>query len=131
MIFVNLPVRDLATSRAFYEALGFSTHEGFSDDRTAAIVVDEDIVVVLQTRERFADLVTGEVGDPSGATTATHCLSATDREEVDRLVATALDAGGRPWLPAREDGLRYTGSFTDPDGHVWEVMWMDQLHVVN
>jgi predicted lactoylglutathione lyase len=131
MIFVNLPVRDLEAARAFYTALGFGVHEGFSDERTAAVVVDESIVVVLSTREAFAELVAGQVGDPAEATTAVHCLSADSREEVDDLVATALDAGGRPWLPARSDGLRYTGSFTDPDGNVWEAMWMDQLHVVN
>jgi predicted lactoylglutathione lyase len=131
MIFVNLPVRDLAAARAFYEALGFGVHAGFTDEQTAAIVVDDDIVVMLHSDDRFAELVSGEVGDPSASTTATYCLSAASREEVDELVATALDAGGRSWLPARSDGLRYTGSFTDPDGHVWEVMWMDQLHVVN
>ena len=131
MIFVNLPVQDVDRARTFYAALGHSVHEGFSDERSAAIVVDESIVVVLHTPDRFADLVAGEVGDPARTTTAVHCLTAQSREEVDSTVAAALDAGGRPWQPVRQDGLRYTGSFTDPDGNAWQVMWMDQQHVVN
>jgi predicted lactoylglutathione lyase len=131
MIFVNLPVQDLGRARSFYEALGHRIHEGFSDERSAAVIVDENIVVMLYTPDRFADLVVGEVGDPARTTTAVHCLTTQDRDEVDSTVAAALAVGGRPWLPARSDGLRYTGSFTDPDGNVWEVMWLDQQHVVN
>jgi uncharacterized protein len=131
MLFVNLPVQDLGTSRAFYESLGLRVHEHFSDERTTAIVVADDIALMLHSRDRFAEQVAGEVGDPAAGTTAVLCLTVDSREEVDRLVAAALDAGGRPWLPAREDDLRYIGSFADPDGHVWEVMLMGQQHVVN
>jgi len=131
MIFVNLPVQDLGRARSFYEAIGYGIHEGFSDDRTAAVTVDENIVVMLHTADRFADLVAGEAGDPARTTTAVHCLTAESREEVDAAVAAALDAGGRPVLPAREDGLRYVGSYADPDGNAWEIMWLDQQHVVN
>ena len=131
MLFVNLPVRDLPTARAFYEALGFSVQEHASDEQTAAIVVDENIVVTLQTPDRFAGLVAGEVGDPARATTAVHALTVDSRTGVDELVARALAAGGRAWLPARDGGSRYTASFADPDGNPWEIVWLDQLHVVN
>ena len=69
--------------------------------------------------------VTGEVGDPAQATSVLACLSADSREEVDRLVSTAIAAGGKPWLPAQDHGVMYGASFADPDGNVWEVMWMD------
>jgi predicted lactoylglutathione lyase len=131
MIFVTLPVRDLPTLRAFYEALGFRVDEHSSDGRTAAVVVDDTIVVKLMTREAFGELAAGEVGDPAAATTVVNCLTVSDRALVDEVVATALASGGKPWLPARDEGTTYTGSFTDPDGHVWQLMWMDQLHVVN
>jgi predicted lactoylglutathione lyase len=131
MLFINLPVQDLGRARDFYEALGHRVHEGFSDETSVAVVIDDSIVVVLCTAERFAGLVAGGAGDPARTTTAVHCLTAGTREEVDAAVSTALDAGGRPWLPAREDGLRYVGSYTDPEGNPWEVMWLDQLHVVN
>lgn len=131
MIFVTLPVRDLPGSRSFYEALGFRVNEHSSDETTAALVVDDTIVVKLVTREAFAELVAGEVGDPAAATSVVNCLTVTDRTVVDELVARALASGGTPWLPARDEETTYTGSFSDPDGHVWQLMWMDQLHVVN
>jgi predicted lactoylglutathione lyase len=131
MIFVTLPVADLAAARSFYEGLGYRINEHSSDETTAAVVVDDTIVVKLLTREAFAELAPGEVGDPSRTTTVVHSLTVPDRQDVDDLVAKALAAGGRPAVAARDAGPTYTGSFTDPDGHVWQVVWMDQLHVVN
>jgi predicted lactoylglutathione lyase len=130
MIFLSLPVSDLGAARAFYEGLGFRINEYSSDDRTASVVVDENIVVTLQTRDRFAELAGGDAGDPSRPT-AVPCLTVEDRGEVDDLVAKAVAAGGSERGPAREEDARYTGSFTDPDGNVWQVLWLDQLHVVN
>jgi predicted lactoylglutathione lyase len=129
MIFLRLPVGDLPAARAFYEGLGFRINEYSSDERTVSVVVDENIVLTLQTRDRFAELG-GVAGDPSRPT-AVPCLTVEDRAEVDDLVAKAVAAGGREWLPAREEEARYTGSFTDLDGNVWQVLWLDQLHVVN
>ncbi|MGY2067881.1 VOC family protein [Blastococcus sp. SYSU DS0619] len=125
MIFVNLPVADRDRADAFYGALGFRRNDQFSDERCVSYAVEENIAVMLLTRERFADFVTGEVGDPAQATSVLNCLSAGSREEVDRLVATAIAAGGKPWLPAQDHGVMYGASFADPDGNVWEVMWMD------
>ncbi len=131
MLFVNLPVRDVEVARSFYEALGFTFHRLDSDEGSASMVVDESIVVRLLARDRFAELVTGEVGDPTSGPTVLLSLTADSRAEVDDLVARALGAGGRPWLEARDTASDHTGSFTDPDGHVWEIRWIDQLHVVN
>ena len=125
MIFVNLPVTDLAASRSFYTALGFHVNEAFSDGQAAAIVVSETIVIMLVARDRFAEFVTGPVGDPRDGPTAITCLNAESPEEVDRLVGTALASGGSAWLPKMEDGPMYGHSFADPDGHVWEVIHMD------
>lgn len=125
MIFVNLPVSDLKASRAFYTGLGFTVNEMFSDDSAASIVVSDAIVVMLLTRERFGDFVTGPVGDPRAATTSIMCLSADSPQEVDDLVQRALASGGGEWLPRMQEGPMYGHSFTDPDGHVWEVLHMD------
>jgi uncharacterized protein len=126
MVFLNLVVRDLEAARAFYAGLGFSFNEQFSDDKTTSVVVDENIVVMLLTRERFADFVPGgQVGDPAQAPTALHALSCGSREEVDELVSRALAHGGKPWMPPQDHGFMYGASFADPDGHVWEPMWMD------
>ncbi len=131
MLFVKLPVRDLPAARAFYEALGFRVEETSSDAGEAAVVLGDELVLALHTRERFAALLPGEAGDPAQAPTVVHTLTADNRADVDDRVARALAAGGRPGLPAREADARYTGSFADPDGNVWEIVWIDQLHVVN
>jgi predicted lactoylglutathione lyase len=130
MIFVSLPVQDLSRARAFYEGLGFRINEYSSDDRTASVVVDENIVVTLQTRQRFAEIVGVEAGDPTRPT-AIPCLTVERRAEVDDLVAQALAAGGTERQPARDEGFRYTATLADPDGNLWQISWLDQLHVVN
>jgi uncharacterized protein len=129
MIFVNLPVADLDRAKAFYAGLGFSFNEQFSDERTASVVISESIVVMLLTRDRFADFVVGSVGDPAEATTALNALSVDSREEADDLLSRALAHGGKPWQPAQDLGFMYGTSFTDPDGHVWETVWMDPAQI--
>jgi len=124
-IFVNLPVTDLDRAKAFYAGLGFTFNEQFSDERTASVVIEENIVVMLLTRDRFADFVPGEVGDPAQATSVLNALSAASRAEVDDLYARAIASGGKPWQPAQDHGFMYGTSFTDPDGNVWEAIWMD------
>jgi predicted lactoylglutathione lyase len=125
MIFINLPVADLDRAAAFYAALGFGFNEQFSDERTASVVISDQIVVMLLTRDRFADFVPGEVGNPGEATSVINALSVESREEADELLSRALASGGRPWQPAQDDGFMYGTSFTDPDGHVWETVWMN------
>jgi predicted lactoylglutathione lyase len=105
MIFVNLPVADRDRAEAFYAALGFRLDEQFSDEKCASFVIEQNIAVMLLTRDRFADFVTGEVGDPSQATSVLNCLSAGSRDEVDEMVAKAIAAGGKPWQPGRDHGF--------------------------
>lgn len=128
MIFVNLPVSDLERSKAFFTALGFTFDARFSDESAAALVIEEgSIHSMLLTRERFASFLPDgvEVADPTQATGALLALSAESRADVDALVDKALAAGGSPWKDAQDYGAMYGRSFRDPDGHVWEVMWMD------
>jgi predicted lactoylglutathione lyase len=126
MIFVNLPVADLEATRTFYTALGFSLNAEYSDDSCACVVISDTIVVMALDRERFADFVAGPVGDPADGPTVINCLSAESPAEVDHLVSTALAHGGKPWLDKMEQGPVYGHSFADPDGHVWEVLHMQQ-----
>ena len=130
MIFVNLAVSDLDRAKAFYAGLGFSFNEQFSDENTASVVVSDAVVVMLLTRERFADFVPGgTVGDPAAPTAVLNALSVDSREEADALLARALEHGGKPWQPAKDMGFMYGTSFTDPDGHVWETVWMDPAQI--
>ncbi|CAN5870056.1 VOC family protein [soil metagenome] len=125
MIYINLPVADIAATRRFFAKLGFEFNPMFSDEHTAAMVVEENIVVMMLDRSRFADFVTGEISDPSSATEVLLCLSAESREEVDTMLAAAFDAGATPWKDVMDDAPMYGGSLQDLDGHVWEVLHMD------
>ncbi|MGY1750540.1 MULTISPECIES: VOC family protein [unclassified Modestobacter] len=124
-IFVNLPVTDLERAKAFYAALGFTNNARFTDDTAAAMVIEENILVMLLTREKFAGFLAGPIGDPAQATSVLNAISAADRAECDDLLARALAAGGKPWMPAQDHGFMYGTSFADPDGNVWEAAWMD------
>lgn len=126
MIFVNLPVRDLAAAQEFFTRLGFSFNPEFSGSSCACMVVDRNIFVMLLAEDRFAELITGEISDARRSTEVLLCLTVDSREQVDRTVATAIAAGGRPWKPAFEAGPMYGGSFQDLDGHVWELMYAAQ-----
>ncbi len=125
-IFVNLPVADLAASKAFFGTLGFAFDEKFTDDSCACMVVSEQAYVMLLDRARFADFTGKPVADARTSTEAILCLSAASREEVDSLADTALGAGASPANDPMDHGFMYGRSFNDPDGHLWEVMWMSQ-----
>ena len=126
MIFVNLPVEDLEASKRFFGQLGFEFNPEFTDDKATCMVVDQNIFVMLLVKERFRDFINDEIADTSQATETLTCISADSREEVDEMLEKALAAGGRPWKPVMEEGPMYGCSFQDPDGHVWEILHMEQ-----
>ena len=125
MLFVNLPVRDVQAAAAFWAALGFSSDPRFCDERTTNVVLEDGVVVMLLERSRFAEFVPGRVADPAAGPGALYALSVDGRDAVDALADQALAAGAQPWRPAQDHGFMYGRSFADPDGHVWEVMWME------
>ncbi|MEV1086623.1 VOC family protein [Streptomyces microflavus] len=129
MIFVNLPVRDLATSKGFFEKLGYGINPQFSDDKTACVVLSDTIFVMLLTEPRFKDFTKKDIADASRTTEVILALSADSREKVDELADAALAAGGFPAGETQDLGFMYGRSFQDPDHHIWEVMWMDPAAV--
>ena len=125
MLFVNLPVADVARSARFWSLLGFAENPQFADDLTTNVVVDDNIVVMLLAHPRFAQVVDGATAQPGSAPAAVFALSADSRSAVDALADRALTAGAVAWKLAQDRGFMYSRSFTDPDGHRWEVMWVD------
>lgn len=132
MIFLNLPTADVAKGSAFFSALGWERNAQFSDDSTASHVIDDNIVVMLLSHEKFSSfLKPGMTLAPSSAGVGgIYCLSRDSREAVDELVAKAAAAGGTVLEDPQDHGFMYGQSFADPDGHVFEVMWMDPAVVV-
>jgi predicted lactoylglutathione lyase len=126
LIFVNLPVTDLARSTAFYLALGATQNMQFSDDTAACIVVSETIHVMLLTHAKYRQFTSKPIADAHATSQVLICLSEDSREAVDETVAKAAAAGGQADPGQTQDyGFMYGRSFEDPDGHHWEVMWMD------
>jgi predicted lactoylglutathione lyase len=124
MIFPNLPVKDVAASRAFFGALGFGINEMFSTDDTVSVVIEENITVMLLQEERFRTFIENEIADRD-TTEVLLALSCDSKDEVVDLVAKAKAAGATDWKAPMEESFMYGHSFRDLDGHVWELMWMD------
>lgn len=125
MIFVNLPVTDLSRSKAFYEALGFTNNPQFSDDTAACMVWSETINVMLLTHAKWRSFTTRPIpgADSSEVMLAVSCDS---RTAVDRMNDAATQHGGTADINPKQDlGFMYNRNLADPDGHVWEAMWMD------
>ncbi|HWT16505.1 MAG TPA: VOC family protein [Patescibacteria group bacterium] len=124
-LFVNLPVADLPRSRAFFEALGFAFNPQFSDDTAACLVLGERQYAMLLTHAKFAAFTSLPIADARQQTAHLIALSLADRAEVDRLAEIAIAKGGSAFRPIEDMGFMYCRAIADPDGHVWELFWMD------
>jgi uncharacterized protein len=124
-IFVNLPVKDLDRSVDFFTKLGFKFNAQFTDKNATAMIVNEDAFVMLLVEEFFKSFTRKGIADATSQTEVIMALSAASKEDVDELASKALAAGGRPANDTQDQGFMYTRSFQDPDGHLWEVFWMD------
>jgi predicted lactoylglutathione lyase len=126
LIFVNLPVRDLARATAFYEAVGARKNPQFSDDTASCMVLSETIHTMLLTHDKFRLFTPKRIADARETSEVIICISAESRDEVDDMITKAGGAGGRADpSPKQDHGFMYGRSFEDPDGHHWEIMWMD------
>jgi hypothetical protein len=128
-IFVNLAVKDLQRSVDFFTKLGFSFNAQFTDESATSMIISEDAYVMLLVHDRFKDFTRKPIVDSHAQTEVLLALSAESREAVDEMVNAALAAGGSPANDPQDHGFMYGWSFQDPDGHIWEVMWMDPGHV--
>ena len=126
LIFVNLPVTDLKRSKVFYEAIGAANNPAFSDDTAACMVFSDTIHAMLLTHDKWRQFTSKRIVDAHVNAQVLLCLSADSREEVSNLVDKASGAGGKADpTPVQDLGFMYGRSFEDPDGHIWETMWMD------
>ena len=125
MIFVNLPVEDLKASMAFYTALGFENNPQFTDETAACMVWSEAIHVMLLTHDKWRTFTDRPI-PPSSASEVMLALSFDSRDAVDAVNRAAADNGGTADInPVQDLGFMYNRNLADPDGHVWEMMWMD------
>lgn len=128
-IFVNLPMKDLERSRALFTALGYSFNPQFSpqfsDENAGCLVISDDIYAILLVEPYFKTFIKKKLADATKSTETIIALSADSPAEVDKLADKALAAGATLAREPEDQGLMYGRSFQDPDGHIWEVFWMD------
>ncbi|MGF1621814.1 MAG: VOC family protein [Rhodomicrobiaceae bacterium] len=124
-IFVNLAIRDLPKSMAFYEELGFKNNPQFTDETAACMVLSDEIYVMLLTHEKFKNFIPTSLADTRKSTGALYALTRESREHVDEMVRTAVAAGGNTYNEPQDHGFMYQHGFQDPDGHIWEPFYMN------
>ena len=126
MVFVNLPVADVARSREFFARVGYAFDERMCNGSALAVELGPNIYAMLLQREYFGQFHDGAAAE-TGQTEVLTCLSADDREHVDAIVDAAVAAGGRDVRTEDYGGsdFMYGRSYADLDGHIWEIMWMD------
>lgn len=125
MTFVNLPVQDLQRSVDFWSGLGFSFNPQFTDDNATCMVISDQACVMLLVEKFFSTFTTKKIADATTHAEVIMALSAESREDVDAVVDEALATGGSPANDPQDEGFMYSRSFHDPDGHLWELLYMD------
>ncbi len=124
-IFVNLPVKDLQQSIAFFTKLGFQFNPQFTDETATCMIVSENIFVMLLTYEKFKAFTPNAICDATKSTEVLTCLSVESRAKVDEMVREAVAAGGITYNEPQDHGFMYGHGFQDLDGHIWELIYME------
>lgn len=125
-IFVNLPVKDLEKSKAFFAQMGYTYNNDFTDEKAACMIIGPNIYAMLLSEPFFKSFIpTKNIADASNSTEVLIALSAETKEEVNELVDKAIAAGATIPRPPDDHGFMFARSFEDPDGHIWEVVWMN------
>jgi len=123
-IFVNLPVKNVERTKAFFSSLGFGFNPDFSNEQALSMVIGENIFAMLLAEPFFQGFTKKPLADATKTTEVIVCLSCESRDEVDQLVAKAVAAGATVPNPPQDHGFMYGHGFTDLDGHVWELVYM-------
>lgn len=124
-IFVNLPVKDLQKSIAFFTRLGFNFNPQFTDETATCMIISDSIFAMLLTHPKFKEFTRKDIADATKTTEVLLALEVETRARVDEMVKNALAAGGSTYAEAQDHGWMYQHSFADPDGHQWEILYMD------
>ena len=124
-IFVNLPIKNMERSQAFFKSLGYSFNPQFTSEQGASLVLGENLFAMLLVEPFFQTFTKKKIADATQSVEVLVCLSCSSRAEVDELVQKALAAGGKTPNAPQDHGFMYAHSFEDLDGHVWELVYMD------
>lgn len=124
--FINLPVKDLNRTVEFFTGLGFTFNPQFTNENATAMIINDNTFVMLLVEPFFAGFTTKPVANAHASTEVLICLSAESRQAVEDMVSRALAGGGKAEIAAKDHGWMYQHGFEDPDGHMWEIAFMDE-----
>ncbi|MGQ4668039.1 VOC family protein [Metabacillus halosaccharovorans] len=119
-------MKDVKNSTSFFRSLGFEFNAQFTTDNTASMIISDNIFALMMTEDRFKEFSKKEIVDATTSAEAILCLSADSREQVDELVNKAVASGGKISNDPQDHGFMYGWGFQDLDGHIWEVVYMDE-----
>jgi predicted lactoylglutathione lyase len=125
-IFVNLPVKDLGKTIEFFKKLGFEFNPQFTDENATCMVVNDNIFVMLLVEKFFKTFTQKEICDTTKNTEVIIALSTQSREKVDQMLQNVIKAGGKESRKPQDHGWMYGRSFEDLNGHLWEIIYMDE-----
>jgi uncharacterized protein len=125
-IFVNLPVKELNKTVEFFTKLGFKFNPQFTDENATCMIIGDDIFVMLLVEKFFKTFTKNEICDTSKYTEVLLALSGDSREKVDQMIKKAIESGGSEYREPQDHGWMYGRSFQDIDGHIWEIIYMDE-----
>jgi predicted lactoylglutathione lyase len=128
-IFVNLPVKDLNKSVTFFKSIGYTFNQQFTDETATCMIISEDIYVMLLTHPKFKEFTPNAICDAKQSTEVITCLSCENKDQVAAIVKKALAAGAKRYAEPKDHGFMVQDGFQDPDGHIWEYMYMDPSFV--
>ena len=124
-IFLNLSVKDLEKSKGFFAKLGFTFNAQFTNNNAACMVISEDNYAMLLVEPFFKTFTKKEIVDAKKSTEVLIAMSAESKDKVNEMLSKALAAGAREPREPQDHGFMYGRAFEDPDGHIWEIFWMD------
>lgn len=124
-VFINLPVKDLKKAMAFYEAIGFTNNPQFTDETAACMVWSDAIFVMLLTHDKLRQFISKPIIDAKQTVGVINALALESNDEVNAFAEKAVKAGGREYADPKDYGFMQQRCVEDPDGHNWEVLYMD------
>ena len=130
-VFINLPVKDLQASITFFTKLGYTFNPQFTDEHATCMIISDTIYAMLITHSRFRDFTKKAIADATKTTEVLIALSAESKESVHEWAEKAIAAGGKEANEPQDHGFMISRSVEDPDGHIWEIVWMDPNFVQN
>lgn len=124
-IFVNLAVKDLKKTMNFFSELGFKYNMQFTDDKAACMIINDDASVMLLSEPFFRTFTKKELADAHKSTEVLNAIMVESKEKVNNILEKALAMGATEAREPQDHGYMFARSFSDLDGHIWEVCWMD------